>query len=435
MDTVVTLLAFRAPGLPAREELAERLDLRRLDVDRRITAAFRPLPPRMRRVDRPAPRVPAVGDVPAAVFAAWLGSRARPAAPGRRDRRAPAAGSVRGATPSSAAVPDADVYHCKALVALPVVAGAAARGGAAFAYDLADLHTEAARLARMPLPVRALVRRREAGWVRRASLLTAVSAGVAREAARRFHVPQPVVVLNCPPAWRPDEPAPPVSDLLREATGIAADAAHRAVPGRVQRRPRDRGADRRRRPGAAPAARRRRGAAWLREAPRPARRGGRATARGACSCSTPCRPAELLEWTASADVGYVGQPPRTLNQRLNLANKLFESIMAGVPVLVAEGGEHCRLVTSEALGRLLRRRARPRSPRRSPDSSTARPRSARRAARPLPHRRARALHVGAAAGGAGARLPGLRGGRRAGRGARAVARSRSRRTAGAEIWP
>ena len=61
-------------------------------------------------------------------------------------------------------------------------------------------------------------------------------------------------------------------------------------------------------------------------------------------------PGELLDWTASADLGYVGQPPRTLNQRLNLANKLFESIMAGVPVLVAAETEHCRFVTAEGVG-------------------------------------------------------------------------------------
>jgi glycosyltransferase involved in cell wall biosynthesis len=61
-------------------------------------------------------------------------------------------------------------------------------------------------------------------------------------------------------------------------------------------------------------------------------------------------PDQLLEWTAAADVGYVGQPPRTLNQRLNLANKLFENLMAGVPVLVATGTEHCRVVEAEGVG-------------------------------------------------------------------------------------
>ena len=45
-------------------------------------------------------------------------------------------------------------------------------------------------------------------------------------------------------------------------------------------------------------------------------------------------PAELPDYTVDADVGFVGQPPRTLNQRLNLANKLFEYLQAAVPVIV-----------------------------------------------------------------------------------------------------
>jgi glycosyltransferase involved in cell wall biosynthesis len=61
-------------------------------------------------------------------------------------------------------------------------------------------------------------------------------------------------------------------------------------------------------------------------------------------------PDELPEWTAGADVSFVGQPPRTLNQRMNLPNKLFESLMAGVPVVVAAGNEQCRLVTAEGVG-------------------------------------------------------------------------------------
>jgi glycosyltransferase involved in cell wall biosynthesis len=64
----------------------------------------------------------------------------------------------------------------------------------------------------------------------------------------------------------------------------------------------------------------------------------------------PVPPTELVGYTIGAEVSYVGQPPRTLNQRLNLANKLFESLMAGVPVVVAEGTEHCRFVTREAVG-------------------------------------------------------------------------------------
>ncbi|HEX2754034.1 MAG TPA: glycosyltransferase, partial [Candidatus Limnocylindrales bacterium] len=61
-------------------------------------------------------------------------------------------------------------------------------------------------------------------------------------------------------------------------------------------------------------------------------------------------PGDLQEYTVDADVGFVGQPPRTLNQRLNLANKLFEYLQAGVPVIVAEGTAHCRLVRQLEVG-------------------------------------------------------------------------------------
>jgi glycosyltransferase involved in cell wall biosynthesis len=42
-----------------------------------------------------------------------------------------------------------------------------------------------------------------------------------------------------------------------------------------------------------------------------------------------------------------------LNQRLNLANKLFEYLQAAVPVVVAEGTAHCQLVREHALGRCV----------------------------------------------------------------------------------
>ena len=47
---------------------------------------------------------------------------------------------------------------------------------------------------------------------------------------------------------------------------------------------------------------------------------------------------------------FVGQPPRTLNQRLNLPNKLFESLMAGVPVVVSANNAQCQLTSEEEVG-------------------------------------------------------------------------------------
>ena len=344
----VTLLAFASPGLAGHEQLGERLDLRRLEVDRRVASAFRPLSEPMRAgLGRLLGFDPAATALPASAPRGVDRARAllrRVAEILAHQRRV---GPWRDAV--VAAVPDADVYHCKALIALPVVAGAADRSRACFAYDLADLHTEAARLARMPGPVRSLVRRREAAWVRRAALLTAVSEGVAREAARRFRVRPPVVVLNCPPAWHPEDPAPPSSDRIREATGIARGRPIVLYQGGFSV---DRGIEElidaldREPLRTLDAAVVLLGYGRLRDrlVAEAARRPGRLFVLDAVP------PGELLPWTASADLGYVGQPPRTLNQRLNLANKLFESIMAGIPVVVADGTEHCRVVTAEGLG-------------------------------------------------------------------------------------
>ena len=65
----------------------------------------------------------------------------------------------------------------------------------------------------------------------------------------------------------------------------------------------------------------------------------------------PVRPDQLIEWISGANVAYLGCPPRTLNLRLTLPNKVFECMMAGVPVVAAEGTEQGRLVSREAVGR------------------------------------------------------------------------------------
>ena len=39
-----------------------------------------------------------------------------------------------------------------------------------------------------------------------------------------------------------------------------------------------------------------------------------------------------------------------MDWKLNLPNKLFESLMAGVPVVVSRGNEQCRLVSAERVG-------------------------------------------------------------------------------------
>jgi glycosyltransferase involved in cell wall biosynthesis len=344
----VTLVGFAAPGLPVAGDVGPGIALRRISVDLTIASALHPLPRWLRRV---ACRL--LGIDPDATSLPPDPARGvdRLRAPVRRLLEI--AAHARRVGPWTDAVvracPDGEVFQAKALIALPVIRAAARRTGARFVYDIADIHTEAARLARMPRWFRALIRRRERGWMAEAAGLTAVSEDVAEEVVRQFDVRRPVVVLNTPPAWRPGETLPERGGRLRERAGVAPDACLVLYQGGFSV---DRGieelvasldepflADCKVVAVFVGYGRLR---AWLDgEA---ARRPGRVAVVDAIP------PGELLEYTVDADVGYVGQPPRTLNQRLNLANKLFEYMQAAVPVVVAEGTAHCRLTERLGIG-------------------------------------------------------------------------------------
>lgn len=344
----VSLVGFAAPGLPDHERLDGGIDLRRVTVDRTIASAFRPLPMRARRWTSRL-----LGIDPDAIVL----SPVRPAGVDRfrapLRRLAEIVAHVRRVGPWSraviAAVPDADVVTCKALIALPVIREVARRTGGRYVYDIADVHTEAARLARMPRWFRALVRRRERQLMRGASALTAVSPGVADEVARRFGVDRPTVVLNTPPAWRPGEALPSRTGRLRDVAGLPPDIDVVLYQGGFSV---DRGIEELVAAIEDRALSGRRLAAvfigygrlrdWLDQ------QAARLPGRVAVVDAIP--PGELLGYTVDADIGFVGQPPRTLNQRLNLANKWFEYLQAGVPVVVFEGTAHCALTREHDVG-------------------------------------------------------------------------------------
>ncbi len=346
----VRILGWSMDGLPEEETLAPGVTLTRLPVDRRLSLALRPLPDRARglvcRLLGLDPRATVLPpDRPVGL------DRLRH--PVRRVLEIVA--NARRVGPWQelvvAAAPDTQVFHCQSFVVLPVVHGAARRLGARFVYDVADYHSEAARLARMPWMVRELVRRRERSLVRESAGFLAVSDPVADLIVRRWKAsPRPGVLLNCPPAWRPESPEAPVSARLHEAAGISPERPVVLYQGGFSV---DRGVEELVAAIDQPVLRELDAAAvfmgygrlqgFLEAAAR------RAPDRVYVLPAVP--PDELLWWTAGADVSFVGQPPRTLNHRMNLPNKLFESIMAGAPVVVARGNEQCRLVTAEGLGR------------------------------------------------------------------------------------
>ena len=252
----------------------------------------------------------------------------------------------------AAAAPETDIFHAQSLIVLPVVREAARRLGGRFVYDVADYHTEAARLARMPWFVREIVRRRERDWARDASGYLAVSDPVADLVVRRWGVPRPTVLWNCPPAWRPDEPGPIASDRIRAATGIEPERPIVLYQGGFSV---DRGVEELVAAATSPRLMELGAAIVFMGYGRLETVIAEAAARhpGRIYLLPAVRPDDLMPWTASADVCFVGQPPRTLNQRLNLPNKLFEAIMAGVPVVVSQGNEQCRLTMAEGIGRCV----------------------------------------------------------------------------------
>ena len=116
----VTLVGFAAPGLPAVERLEGGITLRRVVVDGSIASAFRPLPGPLRRgICRLLGIAPGAASLP-------------PDAPKGLDRLrhpvrrvAEIAAHARRVGPWSDAVLAvslrADVYHCKAFIAVPVI--------------------------------------------------------------------------------------------------------------------------------------------------------------------------------------------------------------------------------------------------------------------------------------------------------------------------
>jgi glycosyltransferase involved in cell wall biosynthesis len=346
----VTIVAWAGPDAPAEETLPGPVTVHRVALDLRLTSAFRPLPHLVRRgLARVLGFDPEATQLPAGQARGLDRLRA----PFRRLVEIVA--HLRRVGPWRDAVlrvaPYTDVFHAKALIGLPVIRSAARWTRTRFVYDVADLHVEAARLARMPGFIRRIVAAREGRWVRDAVGLTAVSEAVATEVASRYGVPMPTILLNTPPAWRPDTPLRSLNNgRLRAATGLPKKRAMILYQGGLSI---DRGLEELVAALDEPVLHDRELAVVLLGYGRlldlfrqiAAGKPNRLVVLDAVP------PGDLLAFTAGATVGYVGQPGRTLNQRLNLANKLFEYAMAGVPVIVDLGTEHCRLVRQEDLGR------------------------------------------------------------------------------------
>jgi glycosyltransferase involved in cell wall biosynthesis len=248
-------------------------------------------------------------------------------------------------------LPAADLYHACGILAIPIaldLAAAARRQGrsARAIYDVIDIILESNNYARVPRPILAWYRRREAGWVRRADAIVTVNDPIADHLTQTWPVRErPTVLLNCQPRWNPPRPSP---DLIRAATGIPAERRVVLFLGRLGR---ERGLEEAARAvlslddaalvlvGFGPWAER------LRARDSDPRFVGR-------HFTLPSvHPDDLPGWTASADASIIAVPGRSLNQRLSTPNKFWESLSAGTPVVVGRDlAVMRRIVEAEGLG-------------------------------------------------------------------------------------
>ncbi len=222
-----------------------------------------------------------------------------------------------------------DAWHVHDFPALAAISSGAR--DIPIVYDSHEIFVEAGTARTLPGPARTLLRGFERRLVRRTAAMITVNDAVARVLDRRYHPRRLVVVHNCPPR-RTVGPGP---DLLRSAAGIGVSEPVVLYHGGIGP---DRGIEQLLAAILEPGLERvhlvimgdgtdpESYAAMARDP----RFGGRAHLLPAV------RPAELLAWVRSADVGGVLIQRTTLNHYLSTPNKLFECLAAGVPVVASD---------------------------------------------------------------------------------------------------
>jgi glycosyltransferase involved in cell wall biosynthesis len=240
-----------------------------------------------------------------------------------------------------------EVWHLHDLTALAAIVPNL-HSSVPVVYDTHELFLETGTALKLPLPARLVLRVYERRLVSRVSALITVNEAVASVLRRRYRRQKVLAVHNCPDQWSPPLRRPTV---LREAIGMTGDGPLILYHGALSA---DRGIEQLMQallePGLEDAHLILLGFGEMRDSYVWASAGPRW--KGRVHVLEPVRPAELLQWVASADVGAMPIQPSTLNLRLSTPNKLFECLAAGTPVVASDFPAMRRIIVDNPGGPL-----------------------------------------------------------------------------------
>jgi glycogen synthase len=244
-------------------------------------------------------------------------------------------------------VEPADLWHGMWAASLPALDRLKRRHGGRTVYDSRDVYAHARGLETMAPLGRSLLARLERHWARRVDAVLTVNDAYASILAEQFGVPSPTIVRNTPARYVRPTPTP---DRIRDRLGLPASTAIVLYQGGLMT---ERGIEQGMEAilsvddavlvlmgfGSQQDA-----IVRLARSPRYAER---------VRVVDPVPPAQLLDWTASADVMLMAIQPTSLNHRYTTPNKLWEAIAAGVPVVASDLPGMASVVRETGCGELV----------------------------------------------------------------------------------
>jgi glycosyltransferase involved in cell wall biosynthesis len=234
---------------------------------------------------------------------------------------------------------DVDVWHAHDLPGLLAV-GPSIRRPAGLVYDSHEIYLETGTATRLPRPIRRALGWFEARLARTAVALVTVNEGYAGVLGARLRPRRIEIVRNCPPRRAS---TPKAASPLRAAIGVDVSTPVALYHGVFSSgRGIEQAIDAMAEPGLGAVHLAILGFGPLESALR--ERSRRADVDGRVHVLEGVAPAALLDWVAGADVNVVALQASNLNHFHCTPNKLWESIAAGVPVVVSDFPEMRKVV-------------------------------------------------------------------------------------------